>query len=58
VTTDRTIYKNKLRIIIHNNGKDTRLLIDAAVSGDRNVIKEKAGKVIQNLQKKYSACGM
>ena len=32
--------------------------IDAAISGDRNVIKKIAGKVIQNLQKKYSACGM
>jgi hypothetical protein len=34
VTTDRTLPNNKLGIIIHNNGKDIGLLIDAAISGE------------------------
>ena len=37
------------------------MLIDVAISGDRNVIKketEKILKYIQTLQYKYSACGM
>jgi hypothetical protein len=38
--TDRTIPNNKSDIIIRDNEKGTRMLIDAAISGGRNVIKE------------------
>jgi len=36
------------------------MLIDVAISGDRNVIKEEAENIlnIKTLQLKYSACGM
>jgi hypothetical protein len=40
VKTDRTIPSNKLNIIIRNNEKGTRVLIDLEVSEDKNVIKE------------------
>jgi len=36
--TDRTIPNNKPDIIIRDNGKGTCMLIDVAISGDRNVI--------------------
>jgi hypothetical protein len=39
VQTDRTIPNNKPVIIILDNEKGTCMLIDAAISGDRNVIK-------------------
>ena len=39
VQTDRTIPNNKPDIIIRDNEKRTCMLIDAAISGDRNVIK-------------------
>jgi hypothetical protein len=39
VRTDRTIPNNKLDIIIHDNKKAICMLIDAAIPGDRNVIK-------------------
>jgi hypothetical protein len=42
VETDRTIPNNNLDIIIHNNNKGTGMSIDAAVSGDKNVIKKEA----------------
>jgi hypothetical protein len=45
VQTDRTIPSNKPDIIIHDNEKRTYMLIDAAISGDRNVIKEEAEKI-------------
>jgi hypothetical protein len=38
--TGRTIPNNKLDIIFHHNAKGTCLLIDIAISGDRNVIKK------------------
>ena len=38
VQTDRTIHKNKPDIIIRDNEKGTCMVIDAAISGDRNVI--------------------
>ena len=41
VQTDRTIPNNKPDIIICNNEKGTCMLIDVALSGDRNVIKKK-----------------
>jgi hypothetical protein len=38
VQTDRTIPINKPDIIIRDNEKGTCMLIDVAISGDRNVI--------------------
>jgi hypothetical protein len=43
VKTDRTIPNNKPDTIIHYNGKGRCLLIDIAISGDRNAVK-KEGK--------------
>jgi biopolymer transport protein ExbB/TolQ len=40
VQTDRTIPNNKPDIIIRDNEKGTCMLIDVAISGDRNVIKK------------------
>ena len=40
VQTDRTIPNNKPDIIIHDNEKGTCMLIDAAILGDRNVVKK------------------
>jgi len=42
VQTDRTIPNNKPDIIIHDNEKGTCMFIDAAISGDRNVIKKRS----------------
>ena len=44
VQTDRAIPNNKRDIIICDNGKRTCMLIDVAISGDRNVIKKKPRK--------------
>ena len=41
VQTERTIPDNKPDILIHDNEKGTCMLIDVALSGDRNVIKKK-----------------
>jgi hypothetical protein len=38
--TDRTIPNSKPDIIIRDNEKGTRMLIDVAILGDRNVIKK------------------
>jgi hypothetical protein len=46
VQTDRTIPNNKPDIIIRDNGKRTCVLIDVAISGDRNVIKKEAEKIL------------
>ena len=40
VQTDRTIPNNKPHIIIRDNEARTCMLIDVAISGDRNVIKK------------------
>jgi len=45
--TDRTIPNNKPDIIIRDNEKGTCMLIDAAISGDRKVIKKEAEKVLK-----------
>jgi len=45
--TCRTIPNNKPDIIIHDNKKGTYVLIDFAISGDRNVIKREAEKVLK-----------
>jgi hypothetical protein len=46
VQTDRTIPNNKPDIIIRDNEKGTCMLIDVATSGDRNVIKKEAEKIL------------
>jgi hypothetical protein len=47
VQTDRTITNNKPDIIIRDNEKRTCMLIDIAISGDRNVIKKEAEKILK-----------
>ena len=47
VQTDRTIPKNKPDIIIRDNEKRTCRLIDVAISGDRNMIKKEAEKILK-----------
>jgi hypothetical protein len=47
VQTDRTIPNNKPDIIIRDKEKRTCMLIDVAVSGDRNVVKKKAEKILK-----------
>ena len=46
VQTDRTI-PNKPDIIIRDNEKGTCMLIHVAISGDRNVIKKEAEKILK-----------
>jgi len=46
VQTDRTIPNNKPDII-RDNEKGTCMLIDVAISGDRNVIKKEAEKILK-----------
>jgi len=47
VQTGRTIPNNKLDIIMSDNEKGTCMLIDVAISGDRNVIKKEADKILK-----------
>ena len=47
IITDRTILNNKPDIIIRDNEKRTCMLIYVAISGDRNVIKKKAEKILK-----------
>ena len=47
VQTDRTIPNNKPDIIIRDNEKGTCKLIDVAISGDRNMIKKEAEKILK-----------
>ena len=47
VQTDRSIPNNKPDIIIRDNEKGTCVLIDVAISGDRNVIKKEAEKILK-----------
>jgi hypothetical protein len=47
VQTDRTIPNNKPDIIIQDNENGTCMLIDVAISGDRNVIKKEAEKILK-----------
>jgi len=46
VQTNRTIPNNKPDIIISENEKAKCMLIDVAISGDRNVIKKEAEKIL------------
>ena len=41
IQTDRTVPNNKADIIIRDNEKGTCMLIEVAISGDRNVIKKR-----------------
>jgi len=45
VQTERTVPNNKLDIIIHDKKKNTCMLIDTAIPGDRNVIKKESEKI-------------
>jgi len=47
VQTDRTVPNNKPDIIIRDNVKGTCMLLDVAISGDRNVIKNEAEKILK-----------
>jgi hypothetical protein len=60
VKTDRNIPNNKPDIIIHDNENRICTLIDAANSGDRNMVKKEVEKILtmKTLQYKHSACGM
>jgi len=40
VQTDRTNPNNKLDITIHGNEKETCILMDVEISGDRNVTRK------------------
>jgi len=47
IQTDRTIPNNKPDTIIRDNENRTRMLIDVAISGDRNVIEKEAKKILK-----------
>jgi len=47
VQTDRTIPNNKPDFIIRDNEQRTCMLIDVAISGDRNVITKEAEKILK-----------
>jgi hypothetical protein len=47
IQTDRTIPNNKPDIIIRDNEKRTCMLIDVAISGDRNVNKKQTEKILK-----------
>ena len=45
--TNRTLPNNKLDIIVQDSEKETCVLVDVAISGDRNVIKKEAEKILK-----------
>jgi hypothetical protein len=47
VQTDRTIPNNKPETIIRDNEEGTYMLIDVAISGDRNVIKKESENILK-----------
>jgi hypothetical protein len=47
VQNDRSIHNNKPDILIRDNEKRTCMLIDVEISGDRNVIKKEAEKILK-----------
>jgi len=47
IQTDRTIPNNKPDMTIRDNEKGTCMLIDVAISGDRNVIKKESEKILK-----------
>ena len=48
VQTDRTIPNNKPDIVIRVNEKGTCMLVDVEITGDRNVTKKEAEKILKN----------
>jgi len=46
IQTDRTISNNKPDIIIRDKENGTCMLIDVAISGDRNVVKKEAENIL------------
>ena len=55
VQTDSTIANNKPDIIIRDNGKRIRMLIDAAISRDINVIWKQAKKILKHKRRRNTA---
>jgi hypothetical protein len=47
VQTDRTIPNNKSGLITRDSEKGTCMLIDVAISGDRNMIKKEAKEILK-----------
>jgi len=47
IQTDRTIPKNKPDIIIRDNERETCMLIDVSIFGDRNMIKMEAENILK-----------
>jgi len=47
IQTDRTILSNKPDITIRDNEKGACMLVDVAISGDRNVIKKEDEKILK-----------
>jgi hypothetical protein len=47
VETDRTLLNNKPDIIIRDNEKGTCTLIDVTITGNRNMIKKEAEKILK-----------
>ena len=45
--TDRTVPDNTADIVIGDNKQGTRMSIDVAIPGDRNVIKKEAKKILK-----------
>jgi len=54
VQTDRTLPNNKPDIIIRDNEKGTCMLIDVAMSRDRNVIKKEAEMILKYTYKELT----
>ena len=47
VQTDTTVPNNEPDIIIRDNEKETCMLIEVAIAGDRNMIKKEAEKILK-----------
>jgi hypothetical protein len=47
IITDRTIPNNKPDIVIRDNKKETCMLTDVAIPGDRNVIQKESEKILK-----------
>jgi hypothetical protein len=48
VQTNRTIPNNRPDIVIYDDKNGTYMVIDAAISGDRIVIKKETGNALNN----------
>jgi hypothetical protein len=47
IQTDRTIPNNKPDIVLHDYEKETCMLLDVAIPGDRNVIQKEDEKILK-----------